>query len=175
MIAPGKYMARAVEAELGYTSGDKAQVAVCFELIDGDYAGQQINWYGYFTDKTMPTTLKALRACGWEGDDLSNLDGIDVNEVELVISHEDDLEGNARARVRWVNRPGDGGVQLKKRMDEQQRKAFAAQMKGRVVAEQQRGGNGSSGGGGQQRRQTDRRYDDNNLPPEAHGDDDIPF
>lgn len=137
MIEEGTYRARAVEAALGYTSNDTEQVAIDFELLDEELAGKHITWYGYFTDKTLETTLKSLRTCGWQSDDLSDLSGIDANEVFVVVAHEEDQEGNLRARVRWVNSSG-GGLALKTRMDEGAAKAFAERMRGHVLAQKSR-------------------------------------
>jgi hypothetical protein len=130
MIEPGTYAAKALEAGLGVTSTGKEQVAVQFELADS----QRITWYGYFTDKTRKGTFEALRACGWVGDNLADMTGITENEVELVIQHEPDQNGTARARVRWVNRPGGGGLAMAKPMDAASAAAFAESMRGAVVA-----------------------------------------
>jgi hypothetical protein len=133
MLDAGIYRARAIEAALGETDTGKEQVAVRFELLDVE--GQQITWYGYFTDKTLETTFKALRTAGWRGQDLSDLSdlcGQDTPEVNLVVEHETDQQGKVRARVRWVN--GTGGLALKKALDANKAKAFAARMKGKLVA-----------------------------------------
>jgi hypothetical protein len=132
-IEPGTHGARAVEAQLGYTKTGKEQVAVQFELENGS----RITWYGYFTDKTKKTTFAALRACGWVGDDLSDLSGLVSNEVEVVIEEEDDQNGKPRMRVRWVNSPGGGSIALAKPMGEAQAAAFAKKMRGSVLAHDQ--------------------------------------
>jgi hypothetical protein len=142
-LIPDKTIVRAkgVTADLGYTSKGREQVAVQFAIVDGEYAGRNFTWYGYFGDdlngsaKNTPTeiTIKALRACGWAGDDITNLEGIDREEVELVIAIEPDLEGTPRNRVKWVNKPG-GGLALKERMDDKQRAAFKARMASKVKA-----------------------------------------
>lgn len=136
MIPIGTFKARGCEAALGYTNNGSEQVAIDFVLLEGESEGAHITWYGYFTEKTTEHTLAALRTCGWQTDDLSDLTGCDANDVYLVIEHEDDLEGNPRARVRFIN--GSGGVQLKTRMDEGNAKAFAERMKGHVLAAKQR-------------------------------------
>lgn len=139
MIPEGTFKARATEGALGWTSKGKEQVAVNFVLLEGDAEGSQVTWYGYFSDKTQDGTIKSLRACGWLGDDLSDLTGIDANEVWLVIEHEEnEQDGSVRARVRWVN--GGGGVQMKERMDADQARAFAARMKGAVLAQRSKSG-----------------------------------
>lgn len=136
MLPEGTFRGRGVEAALGYTANDKEQVAVDLVFTDDavpEILGQHITWYGYFTDKTTEGTLKSLRALGWATDDLSDLSGIDANEVYLVVAHEEDQEGQLRARVRWINASG-GGLALKTRMDPGSAKAFAERMKGHVLA-----------------------------------------
>ena len=161
MIAAGKYRARVHKAELGYTQGGREQIGVSFALLDHD--GQFITWYGYFTDKTVERTMESLRHCGWKSDDLSDLEGISDNEVEIVVDHDTDERGK-RAVVRWVNRLG-AGVAIKNVMSDDQKKAFAKKMKGAAVASRPRNSNQRQGSpSGVQ--VTDGDGDD---------DDDIPF
>jgi hypothetical protein len=138
MLDAGTYRAQAIEAALGETDTGKEQIAVRFRLLDVE--GQETTWYGYFTDKTLETTFKALRTAGWKGQDLSDLSdlcGQDTPEVNLVVEHEtyenpQTGETKTRARVRWVN--GTGGLALKKALDPNKAKSFAARMKGKLAA-----------------------------------------
>lgn len=168
----GTWPARAVEGDLDITNNGTEQIAVRFVLTDGEHKGSYITWYGFFTEKTTERTLESLRHCGWQGDDLTNLDGITENDVELVIEDEEGQDGEWRSRVRWVNQPG--GRALKSRMDEATKAAFAAKMRGTVVAHRQK-----------TQPSADRR-EQRKAPPPAnvrsrreepppHGDDDIPF
>lgn len=135
MLEAGTYRAKAVEATLGETKSGKEQVAVRFRLLDGDVEGQSITWYGYFTDKTIDGSFRALRTAGWRGQDLSDLTDIgreDAPEVLLVIEHEIDQAGQPRPRVRWVN--SAGGIGVKNVLSGDKAKAFAAKMRGRLAA-----------------------------------------
>ena len=140
MISAGRYRAQAREAQLGYTQGGKEQIAVQFALLDDGTGGAMLTWYGFFTEKTTARTLEALRICGWVGDDLSDLAGVTSNEVELVVEPEEGLDGVERMRVRWVNRRGGGALALKNAMSDEQRRAFAARLKGDVIASKQASG-----------------------------------
>lgn len=148
MISEGKVKARAVEADLGTTNNGKEQIAVCFRILEGPDDGQHITWYGYFSDAAQQRTLESMRHCGWEGDDIAainpqNMCGLDANEVQLVIEH-DTYNGKTAAKVQWVNKTGAGGVALNSRMDDAQRRAFAARMKGAAIASRKAaGGNGN--------------------------------
>lgn len=132
LLDPGTYRARAVEGALGTTSKGKEQVAVKFDLLD--FPGQTITWFGYFTDATTNSTIRALRTAGWKGTDLSDLTDLsnpETPEVWLVIEH-DTYEGKTTAKVRWVN--SAGGLAMKNSMDSGQAKIFAARMRDKVAA-----------------------------------------
>jgi hypothetical protein len=137
-LKPGHFRARAIEAALGESSEGNPQVAVCFEILDEAFAGSQITWYGSFSKnlgkgkKTpLQRTIESLRVCGWDSDDLSDLATCKNNEVSLVLDYEE-FKGEKQLKVKWVNRPG--GLALKAPMSEAQAKAFAARMKGEVIA-----------------------------------------
>lgn len=46
----------------------------------------------------MPFSIERLRACGWRGADIRQLDGIDAEEVDVQISFET-WEGKQRLRA----------------------------------------------------------------------------
>lgn len=128
-IQPGVYQMRAVEAELGYTQGSEGsppapQVAILFEFCDGPYKGTSLTWYGFFSEKTKAGTIRALRLTGWQGDNLADLSTC-RGEAPCVIQVEPDLQGVARAKIRFV---GGGVIAMKNVMNEEQKKAFAASM-----------------------------------------------
>lgn len=141
MIAAGTYRVRGVDGALGMTGTGKEQVGVELEILEGDAKGQRITWRGYFTDGTFDRTIESLRHLGWQGNDLADLRGINANEAVAVIEHEQ-YEGKLRARVQWINAPG--GIALKERLDASQTAAFAARMKGRILALDQAKGAGAS-------------------------------
>ncbi len=152
-LANGRYKAKAQTWGLGETSSGKEQVAVLFELKAEEPAinGLRITWYGYFTEATLETTIKALRACGWRGNDLLELEeancGVDTNEVELVVENEQELDAQGqpavdqsgqpvmRPKVRWVNTLG--GLALRTPLQGDKAKAFAARMKASILALEQ--------------------------------------
>jgi hypothetical protein len=134
MIPKGTYRARATDCALGMTASGKEQVGAALEILEGEHAGESLTWYGYFTEKTLERTLESLRHLGWKTDDLSDLAGVGDAEVAIVVDHEEDQNGTLRARVRWVNAPGSGGIAMKDRLDGGAAKAFALRMKGAAVA-----------------------------------------
>ena len=147
MIPPGRYLARGIRGELGETLGGKEQVGVLVEITeDGDFRGQTGTWYGYFTEKTTKRTLESLRYLGWSTDDLSDLTGIDQNEVEVVVEHEADQNGVMKCKFSWINKPG-GQLGINKPLDAGRKAAFAAKMKGLVISMKQGGGSPSAPAG----------------------------
>jgi hypothetical protein len=173
MLDAGTYRAKAREAALGETDAGKEQVAVLFDLLD--LQGQTINWYGYFTEKTEQSTIKALRTAGWTGTDLLDLSGLCPGSVEvyLVVEHETYTnpttnETKTTAKVRWVN--GAGGLSLKKALDPNKARAFAARMKGQITAYDRAAGTPKAPA---PKRAPVTTPDDEQSP--FNGDDSIPF
>ena len=129
MIAQGTYRAKAREAALAESSKGTPEIAVEFVMCAPEMEGQTITWHGYLSEKTEARTIESLRLCGWKGDDLTDLAGLDSNEVNIVVEHEE-YEGETHARVKWVNRAG--GLAVKAPMSADKAKAFAASMKNRI-------------------------------------------
>ena len=128
----GKHAARATGVyELGMTSNGTEQIGVEFVLEGGQFDGETIVWYGYFSEKAFARTIEALRICGWKGDDLANITGLDANQVMLTVE-EDTYNGVTSLKVRWVNKAG--GVAMQSAMDGAAKAAFAARVKGALHA-----------------------------------------
>lgn len=162
LLPEGRYTGKGMDWILGESSTGKIQVAVLIHLPE---VQREMAWYGFFTEETIESTHKALRALGWTGDDYSDLTGIDRNEVSCVIGIENDQEGKPRNRIRWINPPLTAGMLVKKQLNDAEKKAFGAKMKGKLLgldrkmgAPRGSGGSASSAAGG--------------VPPP--GDDDVP-
>lgn len=112
LIPPGRYAALALSGEMGMTSTGKEQVCVVLEVNSpSQYAGEKLYWYGYFTDKAAERTLESLEYCGWSSGRIGDLSGIDgSHEVQVVVEHEQDQNGNTRAKPRWINRANSSGI-----------------------------------------------------------------
>lgn len=172
-IQPGTYTARATSAVLAFTNNGSEQVAVAFVLLDSESkpTNVHVTWYGYFTDKTTARTIESLRHCGWQGDDFSDLSTVGTQDVEIVVDDErDDRDGTMRTRVRWVNSLGSSGPAVKNVMDEASRKAFAARMRGVVVA-----ANGGNVSKPVPPKAPSRQPQQPASPAADYADDDIPF
>lgn len=121
-------VSRAKNWALGEASTGKEQIAVSFPIPNENDDGEHfVAWYGYFTEGTYERTIESLRYMGFEGDDLTQLVGLDKNEVELVIEDEE-YNGKFHEKVQFINRPG-GAALVKKPLEGDKAKAFAAQMR----------------------------------------------
>lgn len=127
MIPAGNYRAQALDGHLGYTSKGNEQVVVKFVVTEGAQKDQTVTWFGFFSDACFDRTVQSLRHCGWKGDDLSDLTGIDANDVDLVVEH-NEYKGKITPTVRWVNQAGGGAG-----MSPTQAKDFAESVKSRIA------------------------------------------
>lgn len=135
MIEAGKVRAVASDHQWGKSSNDNEYVQVTFEIREGSDEGQSIAWWGYFTEKTQERTVEALRHCGctFPDNNITDLTGLGSKDVQLVIEHEPNQEGDMRAKVRWVNRLG-GGPTVQAPMSAGEKEDFSQRLKGVLVA-----------------------------------------
>jgi len=168
MIDPGRYRARCTgpnDAQWGMSANGNLQVALLFELLDE--SNQRMTWVGTFAaGKATEFALQALENCGWTGNDpTQDLTGVDSEEVELAVAHEEDQEGVTRARISWVNKPGSGRIKFKQPLQLGELAAFSADLRGAVAARRQ--------GGGVQ--QSARRQAPEGSNPNDYDPNEIPF
>lgn len=150
MIPNGKYRARATGGQWGQSK--KKGTIMCrvsFSITEDEHAGATAIWDGYFADNTKARAVDSLRHCGctFPNDNVTDLTGIDKQEVEIVVEVEEytanDGEVRHRSRVQWVN--ALGGLPEDQQLDEAGKAAFAAQMKGLLVASRKKSSpNGSA-------------------------------
>jgi len=195
-INDGTYLARASEwcvRKVG-NNGTPA-VTVRFRLLELD--GQPaVSWDGWLTEKTLERTIESLRHCGWTGTRIDDLQGLDAQDVQLVVENEE-YNGNWYPKVKWVNGLG-GGMRSEGALEGSELSGFARELENRILA---LGGNQRQAArpapqrqtaqstaqrapSGQQRRQQSSAgprspepppLDDPFPPSRQPGDDDIPF
>jgi hypothetical protein len=145
----GTFRAKATSGQLCETKEQKPQVGVELELLEDDHKGKRVGWFGQLSsDASFEFTVKALRAAGWTGDDLSAI-SFDGRECSIVIEEEQyDQDGVTKtsSKVKYIN--PIGGLQVKAPMSTDRAKAFAAQMKGKVLAHNARTGTTTSSANG---------------------------
>jgi hypothetical protein len=126
-----KKRAVAVGAAIGTASTGTRQIGIEFRYLDEEGG---ITYYGPLSDAAFPYTMKAIRAAGFQGDDLSDLSSLnseDTPEVVLVIGPET-YNGQTTMKVKFVN--SSGGLAMKNALQGNDLKAFAQQMRGKIVA-----------------------------------------
>lgn len=176
------YAARASGAPItfGRSANGNTQIAVEFDIVDERFPGDSISWVGHFTDKTAERTVESLQIAGWQGDDLSELDGVPASQVlteEVSLTCEpEEYDGEWKLKVQWVNRPGGGRFKFKEQISGNELKAFGAQLRatvksvraagGATRAPRQQSAPSRSGGG---------RDQHPNAPGGPRDRDDIPF
>lgn len=171
----GKHRAKVIDHQFGYAGRDnKPQVALMFELTeDGPLKGRTISWFGFFTPDTKDRTFDSLRYCGWDNDDLEQLDSVRKNEVEIVIENST-YEGVTKPKVRWVNRVGRRTLDLKVKMEGSALRNFAAEMRAEAAARRAESPGGRNGQSAATQSHAPR--DANYGPPSNYEDDDqLPF
>jgi hypothetical protein len=171
IIPKGKYVGRAHGYKFGTSEKGTEFIAVEFSIEEGEHAGARLSWRGFFTDATQQRTIESLRYCGWAGDNITDLEGLGKNLVQLVIEPEE-YNGKTYPRIQWVNRLGN--LAVKNEMDAGARASFAARMKGHVLGVDKSLANGTAAPA--------RSSGNGAAPPPSHqsddpgfGDDDIPF
>ncbi len=125
-----KKRARAINAAIGRAGTGTHQIAIEFEFLD-EQGG--ITYYGPLTDNALQYTMKAVRAAGFQGDDLSDLSSLsgETPEVMLVIGPEE-YEGKVTRKVKFIN--SMGGLALKDALQGDDLSSFAKRMKGKILA-----------------------------------------
>jgi hypothetical protein len=148
----GTYVAKAAEVTLGESlKRGTPFVGVIFVVTDGDQKGQRLRWEGYLTDNTAERTIESLQHCGWRGDDISvfakgDLDGLDANEVDLVVEmeeYEKDGELKEAPKVQWVNRRGGGVRFMGEAVNPGKAAAFGKKYRGLAISLRAKSGGGA--------------------------------
>ena len=126
------YRGKAKEWTMSEASTGKPMLVVLFDVLTEGAAEKALTWRGFFTEATMDRTIEAMRHMGFEGDDLSDIVGLDRLEVDLVVEDEeytDETSGEVKtsAKVQWVNKPR--ALSVKTVLEGDKLKSFAAEMK----------------------------------------------
>lgn len=93
----GIYKGRAVPTSVQYGES-KNGTPELLVMFNAPSLNRQFTVPFYFSAAAAPHSVAKLRLCGWEGGDLSNLAGIDRNEVDLQITWEP-YEGQMKMKV----------------------------------------------------------------------------
>jgi len=110
-IKAGIYKARVVKqpdgewAQYGESNNQTPQINLDVELqLDGGKTFRATTPL-YFSPAAAQYSIDRLRACGWKGADLTNLEGVGDNEVSVEVSHEE-YEGDLKTKVQIMSGAG---------------------------------------------------------------------
>lgn len=122
----GIFKSRAVlgSEQYGETSNNFPQILLTFRMkIDENGSTQEAGAFLIFSPESAPYSYERLRACGWEGNDLTDLRGIDKNEVDVRV-WEESWQGKPQIKVEIMS--GGGKVTMAKPLSKSD---FAARVK----------------------------------------------
>lgn len=113
----GRYSAAVKDYGISETKAGAAQVFIAFDVTHDD-GTSSLTWFGSLNEgKAQEITLKGLLSAGFTGKDVTDLiDGPDGGAIPLgtevsVVIESEEYDGKTTPRIRWVNKPGGGGVQ----------------------------------------------------------------
>lgn len=174
MIAEGKYVARAEDIDFGVADTGSEYVAMSFCIMEGPHQGDRYTWRSYFnTSENAERSLKSLRYCGWDGDDLESISSEQLhNLVQVTIEHQE-YEGKTYPRIVWVNQLG--GLAIKTKMDESTKRAFAQRMRGLAMKIPRSLANGVKSEDRPTQQPSPQQENRDDFAPPEHTDDELPF
>lgn len=139
LIPEGFYDAVAVEVvhderlSFAYMSENKKgtrQVVVSMRLLNCEWDGRMVPWYGYLTVKTAERTCQSLRYMGLKGDLLDQVEHQQLNQIVRVKVEINEYNGNTSNRIGWIDRHGSSGNMTgTPPMSEHDKKEFSALMR----------------------------------------------
>ena len=131
--AEGKYRCKVTDKQLCESSKGTPQICLTFEVTEpGPQMGQHIMDFMALSEKALQYTVAKLRATGWQGVDLSQLETVGSRECQIVVQT-DVYEGTERLRVRFVNDLDRQGPAVVGTMDTAKQKALAAKLRGMIA------------------------------------------
>lgn len=112
ILPEGRYKAIVHDWSTGLSSAKGTPyVKLGFKIVEGEHSGRIVDWYGYFTEKTVDRLVTDFLAIGYEGDDpladFGRAKSVDqlpgkLRQVQLVIAHEEFRE-RVQVRVKYIN------------------------------------------------------------------------
>jgi hypothetical protein len=112
-IKTGIYKARAIDpVKGGYVEQaygkSKSGIPELFLRVEISSIGRVLTTPLYFSAEAAPYSVSRLRACGWKGEDLSDLTGVDANEIDVDISYKiwsqaDGGDGSSKLKVQILS------------------------------------------------------------------------
>jgi hypothetical protein len=111
-IVAGTHPIKGVAFKFGYTDQNNTPyVAVVVEITDGPSKGETLSRSFFLTEKAFANTELSLRAMGWDGSDLTSLDGFGTTECFGVFAMEASYKDPTKSfmNLKFVNATAEGG------------------------------------------------------------------
>src|ERR1017187_5857158 len=128
-IKAGVYKGRVVKqpdgtwAQFGESKNGNPEMIVDIDLkLDDAGNTRRVSTPLYFSAEAAQYSFDRLKACGWVGPDVSDLTGVDTNEIDVEVRHEP-YEGEMKTKVQIMS--GGGRFNTAKPVEA---KAFAAKV-----------------------------------------------
>lgn len=122
--AAGIYKGRAIggSEQYGETSNGNDQIALDLTI---PALNRTLTTFLVFSENSMAYSVDRLRACGWKGEDVNKLVGIEDNEVDVRISYQ---QHNGKEQMRVEIMTNGGSVKLDQPMDEKRKRQFGSKV-----------------------------------------------
>lgn len=132
MVKPGTYSAKVLSHAISETKAGNPQAVIKFSF-ESDGAPHTLTYFGSFSEKAAPHTIKALLTCGLQG---SNPAGpLEIGkDVLIVVEDEVGEDGKTRSKIRWVNEAG----QIRNIIPQDAAKAKLSNLEGLVMMQKQK-------------------------------------
>lgn len=131
ILAPGKYLANCKAWQVGRSKNGTEQIELIMHVAQNDPCvearGSWIRAFLYFSEATEERSVGSLEYLGWDGTTPIQLDP--SRTVEIVV--EDEVyDGQARAKVKWINRVASAEVITEDKMSDREQLAFGQRLRG---------------------------------------------
>ena len=94
-----------VDCQMFRTKTGIEAIDITFELE----THERLHWIGFFTNKSRHLTEEALKALGFDWNDLDACRKEVIGRHASCVIEADDFNDTVTRRVQWVNAPGSGG------------------------------------------------------------------
>ena len=122
----GTYTATIASHHMAETKKGEPQVVISFDIEDAGVL-ESIKYYGYFSDKARPYTIKNLITCGLVGNNPAG--DLQIGKKVQIVVESEVYEGKSRQKVKYINQEGGSATKLSQDLA----KAKFAQLEGDVM------------------------------------------
>lgn len=132
-LPAGYYKAKAIlnSEQMGRSKNDGVQIAITMEIMDGEFAGEQVITILQYSGGGKEVSYERLKALGWnmQFSPDGNFLGIDANTVSLEARLESWVtpNGETKEQMRYEIKTG-GRFKFKEELNDAEKRAFQKEM-----------------------------------------------